>query len=138
MYWLMNGCDPDYMSFQYDIRHAVVEGGTAWPLGMKLLAPWIKTNAIKDFYWKNENGKWKIFDVPLGEGMVDFDAFIREYKSLGISGPVSIHYEYDLGGADNGSRNPTMSKNEIMDFMKKDLIWLKKRFMEHGISDSFS
>ena len=133
IYWLMKGCDPDYISVQYDIRHAVAEGGVSWPLGMKLLSPWIKTTAIKDFYWKKDNGKWKITNVPLSEGMVDFDAYLKEYISLGISGPVTIHYEYDLGGAQSGSKNPTMSLEEIMDFMKNDLNWLKNKFNEHGI-----
>jgi L-ribulose-5-phosphate 3-epimerase len=133
LYWLVNGCDPDYMSVQYDIRHAVVEGGASWPVGMKLLSPWIKTTAIKDFYWKKENGKWEITNVPLNEGMVDFDLYLKEYIRLGISGPVTIHYEYDLGGAQSGSKNPTMSIKEISDFMKNDLNWLKKKFSEHGI-----
>ncbi len=131
--WLMNGCDPDYMSVQYDIRHAVAEGAGSWPLGMKLLSPWIKTTAIKDFYWKEEDGKWKLTNVPLSKGMVDFDAYLQEYIRLGISGPVTIHYEYDLGGAQSGSRNPTMSLEEISTYMTTDLNWLKNKFDEHGI-----
>lgn len=93
VYWILKDCDPAYIGSQYDIRHATVEGGNSWPVGMELLAPWIKTIDIKDFMWKNENGKWKVVDVPLGEGQVDFDAYFNEYKRLGISGPVSIHYE---------------------------------------------
>jgi len=138
LYWLMNGFDPKYISVQYDIRHAVVEGGTSWPLGMKLLSPWIKTTAIKDFYWEKTNGKWKLTNVPLGEGMVDFDVYLKEYISLGISGPVTIHYEYDLGGAQLGSKTPTMSLKEISDFMKTDLNWLKTKFKERGVLGSLS
>jgi L-ribulose-5-phosphate 3-epimerase len=138
LYWLVNGCDPDFISVQYDIRHAVAEGGTAWPLGMKLLSPWIKTIAIKDFYWKKENGKWIITDVPLNEGMVDFDAYFKEYIRLKISGPVTVHYEYDLGGAESGSKNPTMGITEISGYMKNDLKWLRNKFKEHGILDSSS
>lgn len=137
LYWLVNGCDPEFISVQYDIRHAVAEGGFSWPLGMKLLSPWIKTTAIKDFYWKEENGKWKISNVPLSKGMVDFDIYLQQYIALGISGPVTIHYEYDLGGAQSGSRKPSMSLKEISDFMKNDLIWLKKKFNDHGILKSF-
>ncbi|MEI6050299.1 MAG: TIM barrel protein [Bacteroidota bacterium] len=133
IYWLMNGCDPEYISVQYDIRHAVCEGGTSWPLGMKLLSPWIKTTVIKDFYWKKENGKWEITSVPLGEGMVDFDAYFKECIKLGISGPVTVHYEYDLGGAETGSKNPTMNLAEISKFMKNDLNWVKNKFNQHGI-----
>lgn len=134
LYMLINGFDPEFTTVQYDIRHAVCEGGVSWPLGMQLLSPWIKTTAIKDFYWsKDPNGKWKITNVPLGNGMVDFDAYIEEYKKLGISGPVTIHYEYDLGGAQSGIRNPTMSREKIAGLMKTDLNWLKTKFNEHGI-----
>ncbi|MCK4922657.1 MAG: TIM barrel protein [Bacteroidales bacterium] len=137
IYSIIKDCDPEYMGVQYDIRHAVVEGAGCWPLGMKLLSPWITNTAIKDFYWKKTDGKWKITNVPLGEGMIDFDAYLEEYVSLGISGPITIHYEYDLGEAQRGSRNPTMSLNEISDFMKKDLIWLKNKYNEYGILDSY-
>lgn len=139
LYMLMNGFDPEFTTVQYDIRHAVCEGGVSWPLGMQLLSPWIKTTAIKDFYWnKEENGKWKITNVPLGKGMVDFDAYIEEYKKLGISGPVTIHYEYDLGGAQSGIKNPTMSRERISELMKTDLNWLKIKFKEHRIIGLYS
>lgn len=137
LYSLLKDRDPAYMGVQYDIRHAVCEGGASWPLGMKLLSPWIKTNAIKDFFWKKENNKWKITNVPLGEGMVDYDAYIKEYIALGISGPVTIHYEYDLGGAQSGIGKPTMSLEEISRYMKNDLNWLKMKYKEHGILSSF-
>ena len=120
LYWLLKDSDPEYIGVQYDIRHAVVEGGVAWPLGMKLLAPWIKTTAIKDFIWKKENGKWVILNVMLGEGQVDFNAYLKEYIRLGISGPVAIHYEYDLGGAESGRTNPKMGLDEILVYLKKD------------------
>ena len=76
--------------------------------------------------------------MPLGQGMVDFDAYIEEYKKLGISGPVTIHYEYDLGGAQSGIKNPTMSREKISEYMKTDLNWLKMKFKEHGINELFS
>jgi len=136
LYMLLKGCDPDFIGVQYDIRHAVVEGGTSWPVGMQLLTPWIRTTAIKDFIWKEVKEQWRITNVPLGEGMVDFDRYFKEYVRLGISGPVTIHYEYDLGGAQNGSRTPTMPLAEISEFMKKDLIWLKEKFREYKIPGS--
>ncbi len=135
LHWLLDGLDPEYIGVQYDIRHAVAEGGLAWPLGMKLLAPWIRTTAIKDFIWKEVDGKWKIYNVPLGEGMIDYDAYLEEYSDLGISGPVTIHYEYELGGAEKGSRNPTMSLEEISEFMSTDLEWLKNKFSEYKIKN---
>jgi L-ribulose-5-phosphate 3-epimerase len=126
LYPLLQDCDPEFLGVQYDVRHATVEGAVSWPLGMKLVAPWIRTIDIKDFLWiKNEKGKWQLKNVPLGEGMVDFDAFFKLYKSLNLEGPVSIHYEYDLGGAEHGSLNPKMSAGEIAVWLKRDLDYLK-------------
>ncbi len=126
LYPLLKDCDPEYLGVQYDIRHATVEGAVSWPLGMKLVAPWIRTIDIKDFLWvKNDKEKWQIKNVPLGEGMVDLDAFFKLYKSLNLEGPVSIHYEYDLGGAEHGSMNPKMGEEEIAGWLKRDLDYLK-------------
>jgi L-ribulose-5-phosphate 3-epimerase len=133
LHWVLKDCDPAYIGVQYDIRHAVVEGGVAWPLGMRLLAPWIKTTAIKDFIWLKEKNRWIIRNVLLGDGMVNFDAYMREYIKLGISGPVSIHYEYDLGGAELGNTKTTMKLEEIMGYMKKDLVWFRNKLKESGI-----
>jgi L-ribulose-5-phosphate 3-epimerase len=127
LYWLLKDSDPAYIGVQYDIRHAVAEGGVAWPLGMKLLAPWIKTTAIKDFYWKKEKARWILENVPLGEGMVDFNAYFTEYFRLGLKGPVSIHLEYELGGAESGKTNPTMGLDQILNYMKNDLVWFRKK-----------
>jgi len=133
IYWILKDSDPAYIGSQYDIRHAVCEGGNSWPIGMKLLAPWIKTTAIKDFIWIKENSKWKIKDVPLGEGMVDYNAYLKEYSKLNIAGPVTVHYEYDLGGAELGMAKPTMSLDQILVYLKNDLKWLKRKFQENGI-----
>ena len=134
LYALLKDRDPEFIGVQYDIRHATVEGGVSWPLGLRLLAPWIRTTDIKDFIWeKNEKGEWKIKNVPLGEGMVDFKTYFELYKSLGIEGPVSIHYEYDLGGAEHGSRNPEMPLDEISGWLKKDLNFLENKFEEFSL-----
>jgi sugar phosphate isomerase/epimerase len=133
LYWILKDADPAYIGCQYDIRHATCEGGYSWSIGMKLLAPWIKTTDIKDFIWKKQNGKWQVENVPLGEGQVDFDAYFKEYKKLGMTGPVSMHFEYDLGGAESGKTNPTMSLEKISSYLKNDLKWLKTKFEQHKI-----
>ena len=88
--------NPTWIGCQYDIRHAVVEGAQSWPLGLELLKDYIRCMAIKDFQWSLEDGKWRIKNVPLGEGMVDFEAYFKLVKTYGISGPVSLHIEYPL------------------------------------------
>jgi sugar phosphate isomerase/epimerase len=133
LYWILKDTDPAYIGAQYDIRHATCEGGNSWPIGMKLLAPWIKTTDIKDFIWKKQNRKWEVENVPLGEGQVDFNAYLKEYSRLGINGPVSIHYEYTLGGAESGKTNPTISLDKISSYLKNDLKWFRAKIKEHKI-----
>jgi L-ribulose-5-phosphate 3-epimerase len=134
VYHVLKDIDPQFIGVQYDVRHATVEGGNSWLLGMRLVAPWIGTTDIKDFVWeKDPKGMWRAKTVPLGEGMVDFGTYFREYQKLNITDPVSIHYEYDLGGAEQGSKNPTMPLAEIKKWLKKDLIWLKDQFTKYQL-----
>ena len=100
---------------------------------MQLIAPWIGTTDIKDFIWeKNERGQWRAKSVPLGEGMVNFETYFSEFAKLGNRAPVSIHYEYDLGGAEHGNLNPTMPLPEIKNWLAKDLVWLKVQLDKLG------
>ncbi len=135
LYELLKDRDPDFIGVQYDIRHATIEGGISWPLGMKLLAPWIQTTDIKDFIWsKNEEGNWKVKNVPLGQGMTDFQKYFEFYKSFNIEAPVSIHYEYDLGGAEHGKRKDiSMPREEIYSWLKKDIVFLKEQFAKYNL-----
>jgi L-ribulose-5-phosphate 3-epimerase len=133
LYWILKDFDPAYIGVQYDVCHATCEGGLSWSLGMKLLAPWIKTTDIKDFIWEKVNGKWEIIYLPLGKGIVDFNSYLKAYTRLKISAPISIHFEYDLGGADLGKPNPTMSLQDISVFMETDINWLRPKLKEFGI-----
>lgn len=134
LYELLKDVDPRYMGVQYDIRHAVTEAGYSWKLGMKRIAPWIRTIDIKDFVWgKLPNGQWKHSNVPLGEGMVNFDEFLKEYAALKIEAPISMHYEYDLGGAEGGKKETTMDPEKIYGLMKKDLEWIRKSLIKNQI-----
>lgn len=134
LYPLLKELDPEFIGVQYDVCHATVEGGNSWLLGMKLVAPWIGSTDIKDFIWvKNAAGKWTHKVVPLGEGMVDWKTYLSEYRNLGISAPVSIHYEYDLGGAENGRNSTTMPLSEIKIKLQRDLKVLKDLFNQYEL-----
>jgi sugar phosphate isomerase/epimerase len=134
LYELLKDVDPKYLGVQYDIRHATTEGGYSWILGMKRIEPWIRTICIKDFVWvKNEKGEWKHENVMLGEGMVKFDEFLKEYASLKVEASISMHFEYDLGGAENGKKEITMEPEKIYSMMKTDLDWFRKSLLKNKI-----
>lgn len=118
---LLKEANPQHLGAQYDIRHAVVEGGLSWQNGLRLINPFIKTLAIKDFKWVNENGKWSTQNTPIGEGMVDFKSYFQLLKKHQIQVPVSLHLEYPIGGAEHGDTKLTVDKQVVFKAMKKDL-----------------
>ena len=81
---------------------------------------------LKDFIWGKVNGKWKIVNVPIGEGMVDFDAYFKLLKSLGLHPPVSLHLEYPLGGAEKGRYEISVDRKIVYNAMKKDLATIQQ------------
>jgi len=127
---ILKNADHKNMGVQYDIRHAVVEGGMSWRNGLSLIHPHIKILAIKDFIWSKKNGTWAVENVPLGEGMIDFKSYFKILKELNIQVPVSLHYEYPMGGADRGASSITIDKQVVFDHMKRDLMKLKQLWQE--------
>jgi sugar phosphate isomerase/epimerase len=124
-YWevkkIIETVNPEYFGVQYDIRHAMVEGGFSWENGLKLLHPNIKVIVLKDYKWGKINGKWQAVNVPIGDGMVDFDKYFKLLKHYKLKPPVSLHLEYDLGGAEKGNSAISVNKKVVFDAMKKDL-----------------
>lgn len=125
--WMaLKEADPQWIGSQYDIRHATVEGAHSWPVGFNLLRDYIQTINFKDFQWAKIDGKWKEENVPLGKGMVDFKEYFKLLNETHFNGPVSLHYEYELGGAENGTKTLTIPKEQVLSAMKRDLNTLKK------------
>jgi L-ribulose-5-phosphate 3-epimerase len=129
---LLRDLDPRWIGVQYDIRHATAEGGQSWSLPLKLLAPWIKCTDAKDFKWEQSPGKASIENVPIGEGIVNFDSYFKLVRELKLTGPISVHLEYppfersDMSQADKRKNFPGL--------MKKDLVALKAAMAKHKIA----
>ncbi|MBV6641105.1 MAG: sugar phosphate isomerase/epimerase [Cyclobacteriaceae bacterium] len=134
LWYLLKDLDPQWIGIQYDIRHATVEGGNSWPTGFKLVKDYVKCTAIKDFKWvQDKDGSWKPLTIPLEEGMVDFVRYFELYKSLDITGPITLHFEYPIYEQEEKS----LSKKEKMKFartvMAKDLERLRDQMQKAGI-----
>jgi len=80
-----------HLGSNFDVGHATIEGPHGdWGITSRALAPHVKMAAVKDFVFERNRPRW----VPLGEGMVRIDDFLRTFRAAGFSGPVSIHFEY--------------------------------------------
>lgn len=117
--------DPKYVGSQFDIKHSTIDGPFSWPVTLKLLHNYIQTICIRDFRWEKKNNVWDIQPMPLGEGIVDFKKYFSLVKQYGITGPISLMCDYDLGGAQNGEKKLTKPGNEVLQAMKKDLTTLR-------------
>ena len=131
VYELVKSQEPQWMGIQYDIRHAVVEGAKSWPVDLEHIQSHIRTLVIKDFHWaRRSDGSWHVKNVPLGEGMVDFEAYFAQLKRLNIQGPISYHIEYDH----YLDTDPLEEKSrKTYDAMKKDLDSLRSMLKKSGL-----
>lgn len=122
---LLEGIPPDGLGVQYDIRHAVAEGGESWPVALRLIAPHIDTIALKDFVWtRGSERPWTAESVPLGEGMVNFPAYLRLLLARGPLPPATVHFEYpplEMSGSGGAER-----RRQTMDGMRRDLTRFQK------------
>src|SRR3546814_18107151 len=82
--------DHDYLGVQYDVRHAVVEGGRSWVNGLKLIQPHIKTMVVKDFKWVEQGGQWRSVGNHIGEGR-------SEERRVGEEGVSPCRSRWALG-----------------------------------------
>jgi sugar phosphate isomerase/epimerase len=118
--------DVPYAGVEFDVRHAVAEGGySAWRTALHLVAPRLGMICLKDFFWKKaENGAWRIENVPLGQGMVDLRAYFGLLAKMGYRGPISLHIEYLEGGDRPGS------EARVLAAARQDLAVLRARLAE--------
>lgn len=81
----------------FDVGHAAVEGAYAgWRINARLMAPFVKMMAVKDFVWDGDRPRW----VPLGDGIVRTAEFLKVFRAAGFMGPVSLHFEYKTDSTD--------------------------------------
>jgi hypothetical protein len=66
--------------------------------------------------------------------MVDFAAFLAMLKAARFAGPLQLHMEYpELGGADSGKKQISISKDTLLAIMRRDLDTLKQMLREAGM-----
>ena len=137
LYLLLKDYSPKEVSVNYDIGHAVVEGGYGnWMHTTRLLMPYTRGVAVKDFRWEqNEKKAWVPGWCAFGEGMVDFKRFFTMAKAAGFTGPLQLHFEYpELGGADSGKAKVTTPKAQLLTIFRRDLLKVRGILQEVGMA----
>lgn len=129
---ILHEINSPHLGSQYDIRHATVEGGQAWPIGLNYIHPHINTLVMKDFVWEKRDGRWRVVNTPIGEGMVDFPAYFKQLKALNLTAPISVHFEYPMP-EENDSLTETQKLEQTKQVMKKDLDTIRQYLKEAGL-----
>jgi sugar phosphate isomerase/epimerase len=127
--------DPAAVGVNYDIGHATVEGGLGgWINSFRITGAHLRGVAVKDFLWaKDAKGNWKAQWTPLGKGMVHLPQFFGMLAAAHFSGPLQLHFEYSLGGADGGKKSLSIPREEVVGAMKRDLSQLRGYLKEAGV-----
>lgn len=114
--------DPNHLAVNYDIAHATIEGGLGgWVHSAALLGAHLRGIALKDFRWEQDGKQlWQPVWCPLGEGMVNWPAFARLPQLAAFAGPMQIHFEYPIGGAEHGDRTIRWSRQQVATAMRRD------------------
>jgi len=133
LWYAMKGLDTRFTGVQFDLRHAGVEGALNWPVDFRLLQSRVHTLVIKDHRWEKTGGKYRVINCPLGEGMADFPALFARLRELKWHGPLTLHFEYPLGGAEHGHRTLTCVPQVVTQAMKRDLGLLRHWLAEAGL-----
>lgn len=135
LYILLKDFDPHAVGVNYDIGHATIEGGFGgWIDSFRVIGPYLRGVAVKDFLWeKDASGKWKAQWTPLGKGMVKLPQFFGMLAQTGFDGPLQLHFEYPLGGADAGKTTLSMPRDQVFAAMKRDLQQLRGYLSKAGL-----
>jgi sugar phosphate isomerase/epimerase len=132
---IMQDLDPALVGVNFDVAHATIEGGLGgWINSFRITGPYLRGIAVKDFVWAADaKGDWQPQWRPLGEGMVHLAEFLQMVKAAGFRGPLQQHFEYPLGGANDGKAQITIPPAEVFRAMKRDLTTLRRQLVRASL-----
>lgn len=113
---ILEDIDPQHFGCAMDVRHLLVEQGTAWPTAIRLIAPKITALCVKDFRWEND----RVVNVPLGEGRVQQRHVQTVIDAVGGPLPICIHVEYFFNEQGRLAAVPFAQRAGIVAAFRKD------------------
>jgi sugar phosphate isomerase/epimerase len=85
--------DRDNLFINFDPANMILYGAGQPIDALKTLAPYVRSVHCKDAKWSNRPGIDWGREVPLGEGEVGMERFLRTLKDIGYTGPLTIERE---------------------------------------------
>jgi L-ribulose-5-phosphate 3-epimerase len=130
---LFRGLNSQWIGYQFDTGNAIREGAEGtWKTNARLAASKTKMLAVKtDGQWKSP--EWQNDNLNKSDNLPmmtpnDFNWFFKMVHKQGISGPLSVHFEFSgLGGADTGTKKlKGITKEALFDIIRYNVLTLRK------------
>lgn len=103
VYECIRDLDPADVGLEYDPMHAFFETNLSWSHGLELVAPWIASVDLKDFYYQSDPKnpkKMKKQMVAAGDGIVPWAEAKKLFDANGVRPLYVLHFEYDFDKTD--------------------------------------
>jgi sugar phosphate isomerase/epimerase len=107
--YLMKDYPKERFASAYDIGHALVEGGKAWPQNLALMLPRIKLLYVKGPAY-SENG---IDFGPLADSAHDHKKLFAMLAKGGFNGPYNLHVEYHMKSDDKLAKSIASMESDL-------------------------
>jgi len=130
---VLKDLDKKHIGCFYDIHHGLAESLESWGNALRLISPYITMRYIKDFYFVSTEKNIRLRTCPLGEGMVDFNAYFRLCNELELNTPINLHVEYPLFNDDEKNMSKKDKYKKALAIMKRDTDKLKSAMIENNI-----
>src|SRR4051812_2271349 len=89
----LNDVDRDNLFVNFDPANMILYGAGEPIPALEKLGSRVRSVHCKDATWSERPGETWGREVPLGEGDVDMDAFVKTLKKIGYDGPLTIERE---------------------------------------------
>lgn len=137
LWYLLKDLNPKWIGCEYDTRHTQIENGSWWPVGLKLLGPYVKSMVAKDFVYVKSEGKRRPQNCEFGAGEVDFKAFFSLVKELNISGPISMHFPWKFLPEPEKLSHIERRKQTIRIMREKGIKKINAKLREAGLAEYY-
>ena len=89
----LNDVERDNIFVNFDPANMILYGAGEPIPALEQLGSWVHSIHCKDATWSDKPGETWGRETPLGEGDVDFEAFVKALKKIGYTGPLTIERE---------------------------------------------
>ena len=89
----LNDVERDNIFVNFDPANMILYGAGQPIPALEKLGSWVHSIHCKDATWSDKPGETWGRETPLGEGDVDFEAFLKMLKIIGYDGPLTIERE---------------------------------------------